>query len=79
MELQRRVKDLEAQGIGLAVVTYDSPETLRKFADGYGITYPLIADVGSPIITAYGLLNTTVEPGGIAASAASSAKPRRTR
>ena len=67
MELQRRVKDLEAQGIGLAVVTYDSPETLKKFAASYGITYPLIADVGSPIITAYGLLNTTVEPGSRAA------------
>jgi hypothetical protein len=67
VELQRRVKDLEAQGIGLAVITYDPPATLKAFADRYGITYPLIADVGSPIITAYGLLNTTVEPGSRAA------------
>jgi hypothetical protein len=63
VELQRRAKDLEAQGIGLAVITYDPPATLQKFAAAYGITYPLISDVGSPIIKAYGLFNTTVEPG----------------
>ena len=43
--------------------TYDSPEVLKAFADRHGITYPLLSDLGSPIIRSYGLLNTTVEPG----------------
>jgi hypothetical protein len=49
--------------MGLAVVTYDAPEVLKKFSDQFGITYPLLSDVGSPIIKAYGLFNTSVEPG----------------
>jgi hypothetical protein len=63
VELQRRAADLEAQGLGLAVITYDPPPVLKAFADRYGITYPLLSDTGSGIIKAYGLFNTTVEPG----------------
>lgn len=58
MELQRRAKDLQDQGLGLAVVTYDPPEVLKRFADQYGITFPLLSDAGSAIIKSYGLLNT---------------------
>ncbi len=58
MELQRRAKDLSDQGIGLAVITYDSPEVLKRFADERGITFPLLSDPGSAIIRSYGLLNT---------------------
>ena len=63
MELQRRAVDLQAQGLGLAVITYDPPAVLKAFADRYGITYPLLSDPGSQVIKAYGLFNTTVEPG----------------
>ena len=49
--------------MGLAVVIYDAPEVLKRFADERGITYPLLSDVGSPIITSYGLLNTTMKEG----------------
>jgi hypothetical protein len=58
VELQRRAADLQAQGLGLAVITYDPPEVLRRFADERGITFPLLSDRGSATIRRYGILNT---------------------
>jgi AhpC/TSA family len=63
VELQSRVKELAQQGLGLAVITYDAPEILKRFSDERGITFPLLSDQGSAIIKRYGLLNTTVQPG----------------
>jgi hypothetical protein len=63
VELQSRVAELKAQGLGLAAISYDAPDVLRKFSQSRGITFPLISDPGSAIIKRYGLLNTTVEPG----------------
>jgi hypothetical protein len=60
VELQRRVKDLERQGLGLAVVTYDPVATLKRFATERGLTFPLLSDAGSAVIRRYGLLNSTV-------------------
>jgi hypothetical protein len=57
VELQRRYDDIRKQGLGLIAVSYDPPETLKKFADSRGITFPLVADPGSAIIRAYGILN----------------------
>jgi hypothetical protein len=58
VELQRRAKDLSDQGLGLAVITYDAPEVLKRFAGEHAITYPLLSDPGSAIIRSYGILNT---------------------
>lgn len=63
MELQGQFEDLKRRGIGLAAVSYDPPETLKKFAAARGITFPLISDRDSAIIKRYGLFNTTTEPG----------------
>ena len=52
---------LRTRGLGLAAVSYDSAETLATFADRYGITYPLLSDVGSAVITRYGIRNTVAE------------------
>ena len=49
-------------GPGLVAISYDSVETLKKFADSRGITFPLVSDPGSAIIKRYGLLNDTVDP-----------------
>ena len=57
MELQRQTATLAAQGLGLAVITYDPPATLARFAKERGLTYPLLSDTGSAIIRRYGLLN----------------------
>jgi peroxiredoxin len=62
IELQTRVSELKAQGLGLALVTYDSPAILADFARRRGITFPLLSDTGSQTIKAYGILNTTVAP-----------------
>lgn len=62
MELQRQHDDLTRQGISLVAVSYDPPETLKKFADSRGITFPMISDQGSAIIKRYGLLNETQDP-----------------
>jgi hypothetical protein len=62
VELQSRYADITKQGLGLIAISYDSPATLKKFADSRGITFPLISDAGSGIIKNYGLLNDTVDP-----------------
>ena len=61
MELQGRVEQLQAQGIGLATISYDSREAIAAFAKQRGITFPMLADPGSATIRRYGLLNTVVD------------------
>jgi hypothetical protein len=63
VELQGRYDDIRKQGLGLIAISYDSPETLKKFADSRGISFPLISDSGSAIIKRYGILNEQQEPG----------------
>ena len=60
IDLQNRLPNLEAKGLGLAVVTYDSTAVMADFARRRGITFPLLSDPGSPTIERYGILNTTV-------------------
>ncbi len=62
MELQSRYADITKQGLGLIAISYDAPETHKKFTASRGITFPLISDAGSAIIKRYGLLNETVDP-----------------
>jgi hypothetical protein len=63
VELQRRYADITRQGLGLVAISYDPPETLKKFSASRGITYPLISDHGSSIIRAFGILNESEQPG----------------
>ena len=63
LELQSRVQEIKSRGLGLAVVTYDSPAILADFTARRGITYPMLSDTGSSIIKRYGILNTTVDSG----------------
>ena len=58
MELQRNLDGIRRRGLGLVAISYDPVETLKAFADRYGIEYPLLSDVGSETIRGYGLLNT---------------------
>jgi hypothetical protein len=44
-------------------ISYDPPETLKKFADARGIGFPLLSDPGSAIIRRYGLLNEQQKEG----------------
>lgn len=58
MELQERLEELTRSGIGVAAISYDSQEILANFAEERGITFPLLSDVDSEVIKAYGILNT---------------------
>jgi len=62
VELQGRYDSIKAQGLGLVAISYDPPETLKKFADSRGISFPLVSDPGSAIIRRYGLLNEAQDP-----------------
>lgn len=48
---------LEAHGIKLAAISYDSVGVITDFAEKKGITYPLLSDSGSKMIRAFGILN----------------------
>ena len=61
MELQRNAADLEARGLGLAVISYDAADVLRGFARERGITYPMLSDAGSEVIERFGLRNPVPE------------------
>jgi len=63
IELQGRLGELKEKGLGLAVITYDSPAIMADFSRRRGITFPLLSDPGSLTIKAYGILNTTVAAG----------------
>jgi hypothetical protein len=63
VELQGRYDDIRKRGLGLIAISYDSPDTLKRFADSRGIRFPLISDAGSAIIKRFGLLNDQHEPG----------------
>jgi peroxiredoxin len=61
VELQGRVKEIEAAGKTLVAISYDSPEVLAAFSRQFGITFPLLSDKGSATIRRFGLLNTVAE------------------
>ena len=58
MELQDRLEELQAQGLGVAAISFDSEAVLAEFSERRGITFPLLADEGSKVITEFGILNT---------------------
>jgi peroxiredoxin len=55
--LQADLAKIEAAGIQLVGVSYDSVEVLAGFAEKAKITFPLLSDPGSKTIIAYGLPN----------------------
>ena len=63
MELQSRLEELRAQGLGVVAISYDSEEVLADFSQRQGITFPLLSDDDSSVITAFGILNTVAAEG----------------
>jgi peroxiredoxin len=56
-DLQTALKDLESAGLRLVAVSYDAPATGATAAKKLGLTYPLLSDPDSKVITTYGILN----------------------
>ena len=63
MELQDQLETLKEQGLGVVAISYDSVEVLSDFAQRRGITFPLLADDDSSVITEFGILNTVAAEG----------------
>ena len=64
MELQDRIDDLRAQGLGVAAVSYDTEEVLAAFAERRGVKdVPLLSDDDSAVIRAFGIYNHIAEEG----------------
>ncbi len=61
MELQDQLGALRDRGLGVAAISYDSEAVLADFAERRGITFPLLADDDSAVITDFGILNTVAE------------------
>ena len=57
------MEELRAQGLGAVAISYDSEEVLANFAQRRGITFPLLSDDDSSVITAFGILNTVAAEG----------------
>ena len=58
MELQGRLEELRAQGLGAAAISYGSEAELADFSERRGISFPLLSDDDSSVIAAFGILNT---------------------
>ena len=61
VDLQSRVEELRAQGLGVAAISYDPIDVLADFASRRHITFPLLSDKGSATIKAFGILNPLPE------------------
>jgi len=55
--LQADLKEIEAAGIQVVAISYDTVEVLARFAEKRKITFPLLSDPGSKTIAAYHVLN----------------------
>ncbi len=59
--MQDNYAKIQAAGLELAAISYDSQAVLKTFAQRKGITFPLLSDPDSKIIREYGIFNTSVE------------------
>ena len=53
VQVQRILKEIEATGGQVVGISYDSVETLNRYAKRSKITFPLLSDAGSKTIDAY--------------------------
>lgn len=54
---------MQANGIRAFAISPDPPQILRRFAEKFGITYPLLADTDSEVIRAFGIFNENIPEG----------------
>jgi peroxiredoxin len=56
-KLQSSLKEIEAAGGQVAVISYDSAGTVKRVAAKREVTFLLLSDPGSKTIEAFGILN----------------------
>ena len=55
--MQENLKEIESTGGRVVAISYDSEETLERYARSGNIRFPLLSDKGSKTIDAYGIRN----------------------
>jgi len=55
VQLHKDTEKIEAAGIQVVAISYDSVDILKKFSDSAEISFPLLSDEGSKTIHAYNL------------------------
>lgn len=60
MQLQQDLEAIQAAGIQVVGISYDSPDVLSEFAKEKKIGFPLLSDEESKVIEAYHVLNDKV-------------------
>ena len=58
--MQDVLHQMNAAGLGVASISYDSESTLKNFAKSHKIEYPMLSDGGSNVIREFGILNSTI-------------------
>jgi peroxiredoxin len=62
VQLQSYADQFADAGIGIVVITYDSPELQQVFIDRFNITFPLLSDIDASSVKSLGLLNEEYAP-----------------
>ena len=62
MQLQNYAEDYEEAGIGMVVITYDSPDLQEEFVNAGNLTYQFISDIDATTMNALGILNEQYSP-----------------
>ena len=55
VQLQKDLEQIQAAGIQVIGISYDSVDVLKRFADASEITFRLLSDEGSKTIKAFGI------------------------
>lgn len=63
MQLQENIEKFDAAGLGLVLVTYDSPAMQSAFVNKHNISYPVLSDQDASTVKALGILNEEYSPG----------------
>ncbi len=61
MQLNESRSSFEDLGVNLVAVSYDKPEAIANFVDSKSIEFPLLSDVETQTVQAFGILNETVK------------------
>ena len=64
-DLQKSLTEIEAAGVQLVAISYDSPATNTAAAAKLALSFPLLSDSGSKVIDAYGIRNKEATGRGI--------------
>ena len=61
--LQEDLDAIQAAGLQVVEISYDSVDIIEAFVEKKGIEYLMLSDEGSKTIDAYGIRNTSGKPG----------------